>query len=355
MKYKILYLEDLKAESMVSDFKERDIDLVVNHVNSYEDAMDSLRQPGYDAYLMDYRLSQGGSSLDAPAYAAFLRTENKKGKSLQTPIFMITSEKGLHILRKDNSNRQELFDITLLKDDYQAQKDWIINSMVAYIEAYKKIDSCKFSIDEVLQLSKPEVKQYIDSRLLKELNLMKEDKDIFRYLKFIAQYLLGSPCVLVNKFDFAARMGVDLEKSGEAFDVLLESMISCRYSGVLSDVLFRWWHPKVMDKWNEISSGQSLRMTEAKNRVDLLNSYLGVSLVPAEPLENCESTCFWTNCVALNRPLDPAEGYVCNYRYKMPWEENEYISLKGALEYPEYQSLLSESDKREIRSYAKGK
>lgn len=355
MKYKILYLEDLKAESMVADFKERDIELVVNHVNTYEEAMKSLRQIGFDAYLMDYRLSQGGSYLDAPAFAAFLRTENKKGISRQTPIFMITNEKGLRILRKDNENRQDLFDMALLKDDYRYNKDMIISSMVAYIEAYRKIDSCKFSLEEVLQLSKSEVKEYIDSRLLKELNQMKADKDIYHYLKFIAQYLLDSPCVLVNTYVFAARLGVDMKMSGDAFDVVLKEMNACMYSGVLSEMTDRWWHPRVMSKWNEISPEQSLRMAEAKLRVELLNNYYKTSLIPAEPIKECESTCFWTICKALKRPLDPAEGYVCNYRYKMPWEENEYISLVGALEYPNFQKLLCESDKREIRTYGKGK
>jgi hypothetical protein len=355
MKYKILYLEDLKAESMVSDFRDRDIELDVNHVDSYEDAMKTLSKPGYDAYLMDYRLSQGGGYLDAPAFAAFLRTENKKGVSLQTPIFMITNEKGLHILRKDNENKQDLFDMTLLKDDYRNHKDWIINSMVAYIEAYRNITFCKFAVEKVLKLSKSEIKEYIDSRLLKELNQAKMDKDIYRYLKLIAQYLLGSPCVLVNTQDVAARLGVDIDKSVEEFNVFLKELDDCRYRGVLGEVADRWWHPRVMNKWNEISPDQPLRMTEARQRVEILNKEYKTSLKSAEPIKECESTCYWTTCVALKRPLDPAEGFVCNYRYKMPWEENEYISLVGALEYPDFQKLLSESDKREIRSYGKGK
>lgn len=70
MRYKILYLEDLRAESMVADFKERDIELEVNHVNSDEEAMKLLSKGSFDAYLMDYRLSQGGSYLDAPSFAA---------------------------------------------------------------------------------------------------------------------------------------------------------------------------------------------------------------------------------------------------------------------------------------------
>lgn len=355
MKYKILYLEDLKAESMVSDFRDRDIELDVNHVDSYEDAIKTLSKPGYDAYLMDYRLSQGGGYLDAPAFAAFLRTENKKGVSRQTPIFMITNEKGLHILRKDNENRQDLFDLTLLKDDYRDHKDGIINSMVAYIEAYKKIANCKYAIDEVLQISKSEVKNFIDSRLLKELSQAKQDKDIYRYSKLIAQYLLGSPCVLVNTLDLAARLGVDMAKTEEEFNALLKEWDDCRYRGILGEVADRWWHPRVMIKWNEISPDQSLRIAEAKQRVEILNKQYKTSLAPAEPIRECESTCYWTTCVALKRPLDPAEGYVCNYRYKMPWEENEYISLVGALEYTDFQRLLSESDKREIRSYGKGK
>lgn len=355
MKYKILYLEDLKAESIVSDFKDRDIELEVNHVDSYEGAINALKKSGYDAYLMDYRLSQGGGYLDAPAFAAFLRTESKKGTSRQMPIFMITNEKVLHILRRDNEGRQDLFDLTMLKDDYRNHKDRIINTIVAYIEAYGVIARCKFAIEEVLKISKSEIKDYIDNRLLKELSQARSDKDIYHYLKLIAQYLLDSPCVLVNTRELAARLGVDIDKSGEEFHVLLREQEDCRYCGVLGEVEDRWWHPRVMNKWNEISPHLPLRIADAKQRVEILNKHYKTSLIPAEPIKECESTCYWTTCVALKRPLDPAEGYVCNYRYKMPWEENEYISLVGALEYPSFQKLLSDIDKREIRSYGKEK
>ena len=27
--------------------------------------------------------------------------------------------------------------------------------------------------------------------------------------------------------------------------------------------------------------------------------------------------------------IDPADGYICNRRFKREWEENDYVSLKG--------------------------
>lgn len=354
MEYRILYLEDQEADSLINDFKEHGIEVVVDKASEVTEAINAMISARYDAYLMDYRLSEGKGSFNAPAFAGYLRTEDKKGRSIQAPIIMITNETGLHIVN-DEQNKQDMFDLIIRKEGYSKSPNDSINLVIAYIEAYKTIIESGIKLEEVLQLTKNETKDYIDSRLQKDLTSCKDEKNVFRYLKLISEYLLASPGVLIDDNYLAARLGVDMKTSGDEWIKLMADLEDYRYHGVLSSAVKRWWMPKLKDWWSTINPKESLRMKDASERIDILNKRFNLHLKESKTIKHCVSSTFWAVCRALNLPIDPAEGYVCNSRYKMPWEENEYISLLGALEHPEFQKMLSERDKREVRDYGKGK
>lgn len=352
MKYKILYLEDQEAESMVEDFKNEDVELVVNKADSVDVATETMRKEHFDAYLMDYRLSQGKSFFDAPPFAAYLRTEDKRGKIIQKPIFLITSEKGLNIVVEDE-NHQDLFDLIMLKDRYYKHKKETIELFISYIEAYRKIEKSNYKAEDVLQIEKGEVKTFVDERLIKELNVTKSEKNTYRYLREITEHLIKVPGVLIDERYLAARLGVDIDKSGDDWDKLSVELLECLYCGVLSESYSRWWMPRVLQWWETVSEGNTLRRLEAKERVEILNNHYNLKLKPAEPLKFCESSNFWAVCQAMHKAIDPAEGYVCNKCPKRPWEENEYISAEGALEYTQFQKYLTVLDKKEVLEYGK--
>lgn len=354
MKYTILYLEDQTADTMVADFAIKNVELIVNKAKTEREAVEAMHQQDFDAYLMDYRLSQGKSFFDAPAFAAYLRTEHRREKNSQKPIVMITSEKWLKIV-KNGGVGQNLFDMILLKDDYNKKKDETTALILSYIEAYREIEKNNYKVENALDLTKAQVQEFLDSRLVKELTTAKEEKSIFKFLKQIHEHLFNNPGVLIDKNYLASRLGINIKTSGEEWDKLNSELSDSIYSGVLSDVYGRWWMPSIQSWWNDISKGKSLRRMEAEERVKLLNEKFALNLKAATPIKECESSNFWVVCKALKEPLDPAEGYVCNNRYMMPWEENEYISLIGALEYTDYQKYLSEEDKREVRAYGKEK
>lgn len=352
MDYKILYLEDQKADSMVEDFKNEGVELVVNKADSVDVATETMRKERFDAYLMDYRLSQGKSFFDAPPFAAYLRTEDKRGNITQCPIFLITSEKGLHIVKEDENN-QDLFDLVLLKDDYNKQKKETIELFISYIKAYREIEEKKYKIEAVLHIGKEEVKSFIDLRLQKELETAKNEKNTYRFLRKIAEHLVQVPGVLIDEQYLAARLGVDTQKSGDDWKKLTDQLCDRIYNGVLSESYDRWWMPRVVQWWESISEGKTLRRLEANERVEILNNHYNLKLQPAEPLKFCESSNFWTVCQALHKAMDPAEGYVCNKCAKRPWEENEYVSAEGALEYTCFQKYLAVLDKKEVLEYGK--
>lgn len=352
MKYKILYLEDQEAESIVEDFKNENVELVVNKASSIDVATNVMRKENFDGYLMDYRLSQGKSFFDAPPFAAYLRTEDKRGHMVQKPIFLITNEKGLNIVARGD-NHQDLFDLVMMKDDYNNHKKETIELFISYIEAYRETEMYKYRTEDVLQIKKDEVNTFVDERLQKELSIAKAEKNTYAYIRKIADHLLNATGVLIDERYLAARLGVNIDKDIDEWNKLTIKLVDCHYWGVLSEPYDRWWMPLVQKWWEGISGGKSLRRMEAKERVELLNHQFNLNLHVAEPLKFCDSTNYWTVCKALGLPLDPAEGYVCNQRPKRPWEENEYISVLGALEYTTYQKYLSVTDKKEVLDYGK--
>ena len=56
------------------------------------------------------------------------------------------------------------------------------------------------------------------------------------------------------------------------------------------------------------------------------------TLSAAEKIKFCSSDEFWTVCFGLNRPLDPANGFVISDSKKNPWLEEEYVSGLAELE-----------------------
>ena len=152
----------------------------------------------------------------------------------------------------------------------------------------------------------------------------------------------------------AARLGVDAEESGESWKNLLKLLEGegCRYVGIMSNSFEKWWMEKVKKWWQKmIPEMPNFKYEEAAARVELLNKKTGLALVKAEPIEEEMSQEYWTLCVATRKPLDPSDGFVCNRRFRREWEENEYISLKGALSEPKFMVFLSKTDRRDIIAY----
>lgn len=150
---------------------------------------------------------------------------------------------------------------------------------------------------------------------------------------FLLNDLVGVEGLLVTEGMLAARLGVDIQASGEQWQKANDCLESTKYSGPFSDGWDRWWWYGVEDWWESLSGEQvDLRRATAEERVSFLNHSLGVRLVPADPIEATYSTKFSTLCVGLNRPLDPVDGLRVVSRSTLPWQETRYVSIFAALE-----------------------
>lgn len=344
MKYKILYIEDQPAHSIKDDLERAGFDVTVNDADNFDATLSDMKNET-DAYLMDFRLTANKGNVDAPTFASTLRTFGKNHKS--KPIVLISNEQNLPEFENDFTS-QDLFDFVVGKKAFRESIEKYSNRIVSLIESYKLIESESYDISKVLNIEDLNI---VDYRLVEKLNAAQAKKDTYAFCRIIYYTIIRSVGMLVGKDVLAARLGID--KSSEDFDMFLDKISDCKYSGILSSSYERWWFDKITEFWSRISENRSLRRTNAMERVEVINQTLGLKLTPSTPLKFAASSNFWTICAVTNEPLDPNEGYVCSKKALEVWQEQEYISLYAALEYPENRTYLSPSDKNEILERSK--
>ncbi len=349
MAYKILYYEDKESGSIKADLENLGFEVDIEKCEDTKISIDALKANNHDAYLMDYRLTDGNGLIDAPALAGIIRTESGKDEfKINAPIFMITDESGLKIVNSAQ-REQDLFDYVMTKDLFRENKQKTGELIVSFIKAYRRVQESGFEVPSILGIDKKEI-GLLDYRF--ERDLLSKSRDVFGITHFTLNYIVRSIGTLIGPDILAARLGVKIDQEQPAWGTLMEILTPCRYEGIFKDFYSRWWMRKIEEWWEREFEGIGrLRSLEAKQRVELLNEKYGLNLLAAEPLAKEDSTKFWTMCFAKHIPLDPSDGFVIDDVTRREWEEPMYISLEGALEKPEWQKRLSPADIREILEY----
>ncbi len=350
--YKILYLEDLSPESIVKELSAQRLQVDTIDVVNQDTVKTSLADKSYKAFLMDYRLDSSGGVLNAPELAGRLRTQAKEGfETIEVPIILITDETQLRILKLPQET-QDLYDLVMPKKAFLDNAPWSAEIIRSFIEAYEIIKANRENLSTILGIKEDEKNVLIDYRLEAEYKKLKED--VFASSHFLFNYFVCSTGSLIDDIVLAARFGVDKGKSGEAWD-LLKTILKdegCQYQGIMHKAYSKWWMQRVKAWWEKaIPELKSFRYVPAEERVEMLNKKIGLELVAAAPIEEDMSHEYWNVCVATGGPIDPVDGYICNRRFKREWEENDYVSLRGALEHPTYQENLSKIDRKDILAY----
>ena len=350
--YRILYLEDIDTGSIVSDLKGEGLQVETIDVDDVKAVNNALNDDSFQAYLMDYRLTGRAGFRNAPELAGRIRTQASEGdKSIVAPIILITAEKQLTLL-KLLPEEQEMYDYVTTKTEFINNKVWSAELIKSLVEAYAIIQGNRDDLAKILGVNPEEKNALIDYRL--EADYFKLKDDVYKSLQFLINYFVRSTGALVDDKMLAARLGVDINKSGDSWNALTEifKKEGCLYMGIMYRAYHKWWMEKIKGWWKQaIPELTSFRYEKAETRIELLNKKTGLKLACATPIEEDMSHEFWTVCMASGKPLDPSDGYVCNMRFKREWEENNYISLKGALEKPGFQNYLSKIDRRIIVAY----
>lgn len=350
--YKILYLEDQSTESICKELTGQGLRVVTINVEDDEEVDKALANRSFQAFLMDYRLTSKQGKRDAPELAGRLRTQAKMGEqAIESPIILITEESQLRLLKLPQES-QNLFDYLMPKKAFLDNAPWSAEIISSFIETYDVIKTNKEDLSTILGIKEGEKNVLIDYRLETEYERLKED--VFASSHFLFNYFVRSTGSLIDDAVLTARFGIDKEKSGEAWDSLKKILKDegCQYQGIMHKAYPKWWMQRVKAWWEKaVPEIKSFRYVSAEERVGMLNKKTGLKLAVAEPIDDDMSHEYWNICIATGKPLDPADGYICNRRFKREWEENEYISLKGALDHPNFQEYLSKIDRKDILAY----
>ena len=130
----------------------------------------------------------------------------------------------------------------------------------------------------------------------------------------------------------AARLGIDMEQSSD-WSTLKGKLEKIKYKGVYSDFHTRWWSYLLPDWWKTNVSKRNMVALNAFERVDFLKKAFKLEkLVDAKPISKTVSTRYWTICQALQRPLDPNEGFKLRTSHPESWQDTEYITLQAFLD-----------------------
>lgn len=350
MAYKILYVEDQKAESREHDLK--DLGFVVESYDPSSDLSEILAKLNdINALILDYRLTKGENHacFDAPTIAATLRsihTEDFK----ERPIILMSNEDLIVDYYKDYTN-QDLFDFAISKKDFLLNKDKFKKYLISFVEAYSKIKADNFDLVKIFQI-KTEERCLIHPQIQSKLN--SKEGYIYEHSRLINDSIIHAVGALIGEDILAARLGVS--KDSKDWNTLLESLKESKYTGIFSEIHSRWWMDKVLFWWGEIIKSETpLRRLNAEERVNIIKTKLSLTnLEPAVKTNHSSSSNFWTICKFSSQPLDPFDGIELLKKDYLPWQEKEYISFDSALtEIESYKNSISEIDKKAIRELSK--
>lgn len=352
MAYKILYIEDQKADSRSKDLEEIDFE-----IKSYDPSPNmnevilEIKDYSPSAIIMDYRLTKGENNIcyDAPTIAATLRSKHSDG-IIERPIILMSNEDNIVDYYKDFTN-QDLFDFSITKKDFSSDKMYFKNKVTAFIKSYAFIKKADFNVTTIFGLDESE-SNLIHPIILQKLNFKKGF--IYEHSRFINDKVMYSIGILIGEDVLSARLGVSKESAD--WEELLKRVEGAKYLGVFSDIHTRWWMEKINLWWkSQISDEIPLRRLNAEERVDLIKEKLNLeNLEKVNKTNYSNSSNFWTICKFSKLPIDPFDGIEILNKDYLPWQEKEYISFDSALtEIESYKDIISEIDKKAIRELAK--
>lgn len=336
-KPKYLYIDDENDSSVDSirdgfnDVRNIEVELYpLQDTRNFEDLKNALIALDFDGLILDLRLDGDGPNrvgFSAPTLAQDLRTIQARKDIKSFPIILCSTLPKIRETYSVDKSSHDLFDYKFEKSAFPDYEKFS-RKLYSLAEWYDWLNKEAKSINEVLQR---ENLKDIDSRIYEKFLISDTPFLANDYAKFIINQLFHHSGALIKERTLAARLGIDIEKS-EDWDRIKEVFSESSYRGIFSNGWKRWWSDILIKEFKKMSEGFHLSSLNAKQRVDILIEKTGLKdLIPAEPIELCVSTDFWTICEGHKKPLDPLEGLRVYEKSEIkPWQENKYISFHAA-------------------------
>ncbi|HCN10803.1 MAG TPA: hypothetical protein DIS75_00430 [Chryseobacterium sp.] len=285
----------------------------------------------YDGLLIDLRLDgEGPNQLEysAISISAELRAICARKEINSFPIVLCSTLPKIKETYKSDKTSHDLFDYTFRKSE-NPDYERFSKKLKALAEGYITLP---FDANSLNQIFQREDLKNLDQRIFERFY----NQDVivpYDFAHFTVKTLFHCTNPLIKETVLAARLGVNIEASGDNWTELLSQFADCKYKGLFSDGWNRWWADKLNVKLKEIS-GKNFSFLKAEERVTILKETFGINgIIASEPLQYNTSSEFWTICEATKLPLDPLEGFKVKLSHELKsWQEPKYISLYAELE-----------------------
>jgi len=343
MSIKFLYLDDEekeRVEPFTQALSSEDLGLKVmsEKPKEYSNQMDELTKGNFDGLILDWRLDLtpviDGKSVGyrASILAQGTRSIASEKYILEVPIVLLTTFDRFQRSYEKDETSHDLFDKIYLKEEVGEQAQQISKELCSLVEGYRRIIDArnkKFPFYKILDIEE-EHAGILDIRIQ---DIFSGDEPAHKYAQFILKELIDVPGPLIDELILAARLGVDIGKSGDWKKLKVTFLESFSYKGPFGEVWPRWWSI-LLEKWWETLEGNSepLPFLNAIERVEILRKNTKLeALLPVEPIEKEYSSKFWTICQVRKRPLEPIDGFMLQSKENFPWQERLYVSKIAAL------------------------
>lgn len=344
-KAKYLYIDDendSSIQSIVNGFNDiKIIDVEYFPLSEFKEfgklrneLIERRKKKLYDGIIIDLRLDGDGPDrvdFNATSITQELRSITARGDIPSFPIVLCSTEPKIRETYDNDKSSHDLFDYKFEKSMTPDFKKFSIK-IAALANGYNWLNSQK-SFDIQLIFANKDINS-LDPRIFERFIEAESKNVVHDFAHFAIKQLFHNTNPLLKDKMVAARLGIDIDKSGENWIKLINGVFSdAKYKGLFSDGWDRWWADSIVNVFKTLTDSK-LSFLNAEERVSLLMEKTGISgLVAAKPLPHCNSSEFWTICEGHKKPLDPLEGFKIFASSELkPWQESKYLSFDAIIE-----------------------
>jgi len=299
-----------------------------------------------DGLILDLKLNGGGPNSTkytatslAQWISSYIVTESRPAK----PIVLLSNDLKCANYSADVTSH-DLFDIVKERNK-NIQWDHFANLLAICAEDYAKLnENSKKDLFEILQSAEID----ISAGYLAPFTVPAKF-NVSQFASFILNDLFQHPGLLISEELLAARLGVDIEKSGRNWYEFRDKYFGiAKYRGVFGGMEERYWSSKSIEIFIKMTEGKSPASMTTKQRVDVLKSICtdASGLVAYEPVGLFTSPYCWAIDEVTRKPLDPTEGYMLFEETGLKsWQEPRYLSFDTIESGNQGDYVLSPSEK----------
>lgn len=353
MDYKVVYVEDQDARSVLSDLSSFQFEAYHCKPTTFRETINCINEYSPNLVLMDYKLLEGGGEENAPAIAQSFRSQGVEDMSRSIPIVLLSNDSKMQSFYKDFTSN-DLFDFSINKEKFHRNLEKYTSLMKELIESYSVIKEMIMNRESMVDLLKipPNLMDSLDPRII---DILKSGnyENTYQVSGFILDKIVKPIGVLIGEDVLAARLGIS--KDSEDWKTFLLQIDAYRYKGIYSSAYKRWWNEGIQIWWKvQLELKNNLRRLSTNEKLDILKEkFPELRLDPVVGESRSVTKKFWTICQHSFTPVDPSEAFEKKSKLtEVPWVEREYYSYESILSTDLIQQL-SEIDKQRFKALAR--